>query len=89
MRVLVTGGLGFIGSSAVKNLLKQGYKVRVLDNLKRGKKNRLSKYKKDFEFINGDVRDFDTVNKCLKNIDSIYHFAFINGTEFKVSAPKP
>lgn len=87
MRVLVTGGLGFIGSSAVKNLLKQGYKVRVLDNLKRGKKNRLSKYKKDFEFINGDVRDFDTVNKCLKNIDSIYHFAFINGTKFFYNIP--
>lgn len=81
MKVLVTGGAGFIGSSFVKSLIKKGKYVRVLDNYRRGGVSRLSSYKDDIEIINGDIRNVEIVKKALKNIDVVYHFAYINGTK--------
>jgi dTDP-L-rhamnose 4-epimerase len=75
--VLVTGGAGFIGSHTVDRLLKLGYDVRILDNLQKpvhlkGKPDYISK---DAEFILGDVRDKDTLEKALKDVDYIFHLA--------------
>lgn len=76
LRVLVTGGAGFIGSNLVDTLLKnKALFVRVLDNLSNGKKENLENAFKfnNFEFIEGDFRDFETCQKCVKNIDIIFH----------------
>ena len=81
MKVLVTGGAGFIGSSFVKSLIRKGKEVRVLDSYRRGTASRLSSYKDDIEIINGDIRNKATVKKALKNVDYVYHFAYINGTK--------
>ncbi len=75
--VLVTGGAGFIGSHTVDRLLELGYDVRILDNLQKpvhlkGKPDYVSK---EVEFILGDVRDKETVEKALKNVDYVFHFA--------------
>jgi dTDP-L-rhamnose 4-epimerase len=77
MRILVTGGAGFIGSHTVDALLKEGHKVRILDNLQKpvhlkGKPSWLSK---EAEFIFGDVRDKNCWEKSLKDIEAVYHFA--------------
>ncbi len=73
--ILVTGGAGFIGSNLVDELLKQGYEVRVLDNLTTGRMENLSNAVKNnkFKFYKGDLRDFD--NKILKDVEIIFHLA--------------
>jgi len=77
MNFLVTGGAGFIGSNIVDYLLKEGYFVRVLDNLSSGKRINLkeAKMNKNFEFIKGDIRDYKTCCKATNGIDCVLHQA--------------
>ncbi len=77
MRVLVTGGAGFIGSHFVDKLVSEGYNVRVLDNLSGGKLGNLSGHlkAKEVDFVKGDLRDLALVYKCLENVDAVVHFA--------------
>jgi dTDP-L-rhamnose 4-epimerase len=75
--ILVTGGAGFIGSHTVDRLIEMGNEVRVLDNLQKpvhlkGKPDFINK---KAEFVLGDVRDKETLNNSLKDVDVIYHFA--------------
>ena len=79
--VLVTGGCGFIGSELVKKLVLNGKKVKVLDNCSRGSAHRLKSVLNEIEFIEGDIRNFDVVNKACENVESVHHLAYINGTE--------
>lgn len=85
---LVTGGAGFIGSSLTKSLVKQGHRVRVLDNESRGGIERLEAIKGKFEFIKGDIRDKEVVEKACQKIDCIIHLAYINGTEYFYTKPE-
>ncbi len=84
---LVTGGSGFIGSSLVRRLVKEGHAVRVLDDQSRGAVSRLSDIMSDIEFIDADIRDSQAVSKAVKGVDSVAHLAFVNGTEFFYSMP--
>ncbi len=86
-KVLVTGGSGFIGSGLVKALVKNGAKVRVLDDNSRGRPRRLTDVEKDIEFVGGDVRDADAVERAAQGMDEVHHLAFVNGTEFFYSQP--
>jgi dTDP-L-rhamnose 4-epimerase len=75
--ILITGGAGFIGSHTADRLLSLGHRVRVLDNLQKpvhlkGKPSYLSD---EIEFIEGDVRDRDTMRKALQGVDIVYHLA--------------
>ncbi len=86
MRILVTGGAGFIGSNLSKRLVNDGHQVVVLDNLLRG--NKLDKSTFDaIQFINGDVRDFETVNKAAFGCDVIFHFAAVLGVDIVADNP--
>ena len=80
-KFLVTGGTGFIGSAITKYLIKNNYKVSVLDNNSRGKLRRLNDVKGKFSFIKGDVRNMDKVLSACRNKDAVIHLAYINGTE--------
>jgi len=76
-KILVTGGAGFIGSFLVDELIKKGYKVRILDNLEDqvhfGKK---PKYlNKKAQFIKGDVRNYLTFKNALRGMDAVFHLA--------------
>ncbi len=84
---LVTGGSGFIGASLVKRLVRDGHRVRVLDNLSRGKASRLSELEGKIEFIEADIRDASAVSGALQGMDGVFHLAFVNGTEFFYSKP--
>jgi len=75
MKVLVTGGAGFIGSNIVEELLKRGYEARVLDNFSTGKRENLKDFQKDIELIEGDVRSFHIVQQAVKGVDVILHEA--------------
>jgi dTDP-L-rhamnose 4-epimerase len=77
MKVLVTGGAGFIGSHTVDALLAAGHSVRILDNLQKpvhlkGKPAWLSA---EAEFVLGDVRSKADWEKCLPGMDAVFHFA--------------
>ncbi|MEO8512154.1 MAG: NAD-dependent epimerase/dehydratase family protein [Ignavibacteria bacterium] len=76
-KVLVTGGAGFIGSHTVDRLLKIGYDVRILDNLQKPihLKGKPSYIPKEAEFILGDVRDKDTIERALEDVDYVFHLA--------------
>ena len=87
-KYLVTGGTGFIGSALVHALVKAGHSVRVFDNDSRGSKESLKDVLKDLELVVGDIRNPDDVLKASKNIDSVFHLAFVNGTEFFYTKPE-
>ncbi|KMQ50201.1 UDP-glucose 4-epimerase [Chitinispirillum alkaliphilum] len=78
-KILITGGAGFIGSHLADELVENGYKVTVLDNLNDqvhgGSKEIPSYLNKNVEFILGDVRDSNMVRRALKGVDAVYHFA--------------
>ena len=80
MKVLVTGGAGYIGSVLVRQLLNKGYQVRAFDSLKFGGDALYDvMLNPNFEFMKGDVRNADDVDNALKGIDAIAHLAAIVG----------
>lgn len=80
-RVLVTGGTGFIGAKLVKTLVDHGSLVRVFDNNLRGKVSRLDGYIEKINLIEGDIKNYAEVYEASKDIDTVFHLAFINGTD--------
>lgn len=74
---LVTGGAGFIGSNLCEVILNLGYKARCLDNLSTGFKHNIESFKTNpsFEFIKGDIRDFDTSLAACTGVDYVFHQA--------------
>ena len=86
MKILVTGGAGFIGSNLVKRLLEKGHEINVLDNLLRGNKLDTETFK-NISFFKGDVRDADLVLNASKGCDAIYHFAAVLGVDIVADQP--
>ena len=70
-KILITGGLGFIGSHTSLKLLDNNYEIIILDNLSNSKIKVIKKIKKlakkDFKFIEGDIRDRKLLRKLFKN----------------------
>ncbi len=100
-RWLITGGCGFLGSSLIARLLRDnpGTKIRVLDNYSVGTKDDLieavsfinenSDQTLDvIEFVEGDIKDYDTCNKCCNGIDVIVHLAANTGVAPSVENPR-
>jgi nucleoside-diphosphate-sugar epimerase len=85
---LVTGGTGFLGSALVRRLIQDGHRVRVLDNNSRGSLERLKEVAGAFEFVKADIRDADAVQQACRDVDSVCHLAYINGTEFFYTKPE-
>jgi len=87
--ILVTGGAGFIGSHIVDRLLDEGFKVRVLDNLSTGEKKNLAQHQnnKSFQFIEGDIRNFDLVKNTVKGVDAVIHEAALVSVTRSVEDP--
>jgi len=86
MKVLITGGAGFIGSHLTAYLTYKGVEVVVLDNLLRGNKIEDSILDK-ITLIQGDVRDQDLVIKLAENCEYIYHLAAILGVDVVADNP--
>jgi len=80
MKILVTGGAGYIGSVLVRLLLNKGHRVRVIDSLKFGGESLFDvSQHSNFEFIKGDLRIESDLKKALIDIDGIAHLAAIVG----------
>ena len=86
--LLVTGGTGFIGAALVQRLVEQGHSVRVLDNNSRGALRRLADVEGHYEMVVADIRDADAVSAAANGVDSVFHLAAVNGTEFFYSKPE-
>ncbi|PNV77935.1 MAG: hypothetical protein C0200_03650 [Thermoproteota archaeon] len=85
LRILVTGGAGFLGSHLVRALIKAGHSVRVLDNLSTGSLENIRDL--PLEFIRGDIRDYDTVEAAVKNVDVIFHLAALIDVTESIEKP--
>lgn len=79
MKALLTGGAGFIGSHVCDELIERGWEVVILDNLCIGEKQNVNP---KAEFVEGDIRDAETVNYCMRGVDTVFHFAY-DATECK------
>jgi len=80
LKILVTGGAGYIGSILVKELIEMNYKVRVMDMFNFGFDSLRGIVSNDnFEMIPGDIRKPEYVNKALDGIDAVIHLAAIVG----------
>jgi len=87
---LVTGGAGFIGSHITEYLLKNGAgKVRVLDNFLTGLRENIDLFTgySNFEFIEGDIRDFETCKKACEGVDYVSHQAALGSVPRSVKDP--
>jgi len=89
MKVLITGGAGFIGSHLAEELIRQGHGVSVLDNLSTGRTENISVLEKrpDFELIIGTVLNEYLVDKLVERCDVIFHLAAAVGVELIVKKP--
>jgi UDP-glucose 4-epimerase len=76
-RVLITGAAGFIGSNLSRSLLAKGYSLIGIDNLSRGCKRNIKPllHNKDFNFIQGDIRDRKTVDRLMRGVNFVIHLA--------------
>lgn len=82
MNVLITGGAGFIGSHTADLLLERGYEVRILDSLEppvHPQKKKPNYIPNEAEFILGDVRSRNDVEKALQEVDVVFHLAAYQG----------
>lgn len=87
---LVTGGAGFIGSNLCEAILKMGYEVKCLDNLSNGHIENIESFfeNQKFEFINGDITDFDVCDEACKNVDYVLHQAAWGSVPRSIEMPR-
>ena len=90
IKILVTGSSGFIGSHLTEYLVKKGYNIVAFDRYNSNNHYgwlENSKYKKKIEFVLGDIRDYDSVNKAMKGCHSVMHLAALIGIPYSYISP--
>src|SRR4051812_34917325 len=87
MRILVSGGAGFIGGHLVKALVAQNHQVRVVDNFSMGDAGNLQAVREQIELIEGDLSDPAVAMRATRDIDAISHQAAIPSVPRSVADP--
>ena len=89
MKLLITGGAGFIGSNLCEHFVNKGYDVVCLDNLSTGFKHNIEPLldKPNFTFIQGDIRDLDTCRQAVKGCDVVLHEAALGSVPRSINDP--
>ena len=91
IKVLVTGGAGFIGSNLSEHLLQQGYRVRCLDNFATGKWENvidlIAKYPENYELLVGDIRNMDDCRKAVEGVEYVFHEAALGSVPRSIKDP--
>jgi UDP-glucose 4-epimerase len=87
-RALVTGGAGFIGSNLADELIRQGAKVRIIDNFVTGNRENLEEISGDFEFVEGDINDDAAVGSAIRDVDVVFHQAALPSVPRSVDNPR-
>lgn len=88
-KILVTGGAGFIGSNLVAALLKREFQVTCLDNLSTGSEENIKEFYShpSFEYVHGDILDFELLSKLTKGIDAVSHQAALGSVPRSINDP--
>ena len=87
MRVLVTGGGGFIGSHIVERLVVDGHEVRVLDNFATGRRENLLEVADQIELVEGDIQSYERVHTAVRGCDIVLHQAALPSVPRSVQDP--
>jgi UDP-glucose 4-epimerase len=87
VRVLVTGGAGFIGSHLADALIARGDQVVALDNFSTGSTANIKHITKNFEIIDGDIRNTELINDTIKDVDLVFHMAAALGVNTILESP--
>jgi UDP-glucose 4-epimerase len=87
MRVLVTGGAGFIGSHLAAALVRAGHRVRVLDNFYSGRSGNLRALRSEIELVRGDCADPATARRAVRGIEVVYHQAAVPSVARSIENP--
>jgi len=75
MKILITGGAGFIGSNLARECLRRGYQVRIIDNLLTGKLENIKDIRKKVTFVKADINNQKALMKIMKGVDYVLHEA--------------
>lgn len=88
-KILVTGGVGFISSHIIDRLLREGSEVTVIDNLNTGHLENVAGHqgKKGFNFIQGDIRNFNLVKETMNDVNVVFHEAALACVTLSVENP--
>jgi nucleoside-diphosphate-sugar epimerase len=87
MKVLVTGGGGFIGSNLVRALIANGDTVRVLDNFSTGNRRNLEGLAAEVEVVEGDLRSYERVHTAVRGVEVVYHQGALGSVPRSVQDP--
>ncbi|MCS7189941.1 MAG: GDP-mannose 4,6-dehydratase [Bacteroidia bacterium] len=90
MKILITGGAGFIGSYLAERCLESGHRVTILDNLSTGSLDNLTplyKYGEAFSFVKGSIEEADLVKELVQAHDRVYHLAAVVGVKRVLAEP--
>jgi nucleoside-diphosphate-sugar epimerase len=86
-KVLVTGGAGFIGSNLAEELIRQGARVSIIDDLTTGFRENLEEIEGDFDFIEGDINDDNSLSRAIEGAEVVFHEAALPSVPRSVEDP--
>ncbi|TMK39828.1 MAG: SDR family oxidoreductase [Actinobacteria bacterium] len=87
MKILVTGGGGFIGSHLAEELVREGHDVRVLDNFSTGRRSNLARLVDDLEIIEGDIQSYERAFHAVRGCEVVLHQAALPSVPRSVQDP--
>jgi UDP-glucose 4-epimerase len=87
MRVLVTGGAGFIGSHLAARLVTDGHDVRVLDNFATGRRSNIAAIGGDIDLVEGDIQSYERAHKAVRGCEIVFHQAALPSVPRSIQDP--
>src|ERR1700687_740493 len=87
MKCLVTGGAGFIGSHIAEALLQRSDSVRIFDNLSTGRPDTIQSFGSRIEFIQGDLRDKNDIERAVNGVEIVFHEAALRSVPRSIDEP--